>query len=57
MTDESDKMKEAIIDLYLAIKIRSSDEVITDYLTSKLDQITEDKLHEEKEKLVENDCF
>jgi len=57
MTDESDKMKEAIIDLYLAIKIRSSDEVITDYLTSKLDQITEDKLHEEKQKLVENDCF
>ena len=42
-------IKEAIIDLYLAIKIRSTDE---------LDQINDDGLKDEKTKLMESvDCF
>lgn len=42
-------IKEAIIDLYLAIKIRSTDE---------LDKINEDNLANEKTKLLQAvDCF
>ena len=42
-------MKEAIIDLYLAIKIRSTEE---------LDQINESNLKHEKQKLLKScDCF
>lgn len=44
-----DSVKEAIVDLYLAIKIRSTEE---------LDQINEDNLKGEKKKLLKNcDCF
>ena len=42
-------IKEAIVDLYLAIKIRSTEE---------LDQINEDALKKEKIKLMEDmDCY
>ena len=42
-------IKEAIIDLYLAIKIRSTEE---------LDRINDGNLQDEKSKLMENfDCF
>ena len=42
-------IKEAIIDLYLAIKIRSTDE---------LDKINDDNLKDEKRKLMTSvDCF
>ena len=44
-----DGVKEAIVDLYLAIKIRSTEE---------LDQINEDNLKNEKKKLIKTcDCF
>ena len=42
-------IKEAIVDLYLAIKIRSTEE---------LDQINDDALKKEKIKLMEDmDCY
>jgi transposase-like protein len=42
-------IKEAIIDLYLAIKIRSTDE---------LDKINDENLNDEKHKLLTHvDCF
>ena len=47
--EDPKNIKEAIIDLYLAIKIRSTEE---------LDRINDGNLYDEKAKLMENfDCF
>ena len=57
-------LREAIIDLYLAIKIRSTEEVISYPLASiliislvQLDKIDEDHLAKEKQKLLKQDGF
>ncbi|TNV81517.1 hypothetical protein FGO68_gene5190 [Halteria grandinella] len=48
MKIDMNTLKEAIVDLYLAIKIRSAEE---------LEKVDEKLLHKEREKLLTKDCF
>ena len=58
--DELRSLKEAIVDLYLAIKIRSAEEVsikMQKYSLLQLEQVNEESLKKEKEKLLTKDGF
>ena len=50
-------LKEAIIDLYLAIKIRSAEEVFSQILIRQLEKVDKKSIEKEKQKLMQNDGF
>lgn len=50
-------LKEAIIDLYLAIKIRSAEEVFSQILIIQLEKVDKKSIEKEKQKLMQNDGF
>ena len=50
-------LKEAIIDLYLAIKIRSAEEVFSQILIIQLEKVDKKSIEKEKYKLMQNDGF
>ena len=50
-------LKEAIIDLYLAIKIRSAEEVFSQILIIQLEKVEKKSIEKDKQKLMQNDGF
>ncbi len=55
--EERQHLKSAITDLYLAIKIRSTEEVSLETINSQLEKMDDNKLFSEREKLENADCY